>query len=300
MQESKPKAKGKFLALEPWEQYQYRYALILEYRADRAYQHIIERELKPLWRALPASAYVVTPPEPRALPASEYRTPPTLLPGFDPAPLPLDWWGLKNRLFYGDPNPRLAEYIDAVDNFVRSRMRLTQGGEPAYWAVEFVHAEITAGEYGPLDPSTGMNYRIFEATIRLAVSPARASVRLTVPYDPASEGREPTGREHEFGGWNLEAARWNSFEEWDQLEALVLELYRAWAANMRAFWGQHYQYRYAGTMEERHKDIQRLFRYLFHRDVIDIIDRANRLRMKRMADTLMIDLPKHAQKRRPK
>lgn len=145
-----------------------------------------------------------------------------------------------------------------------------------------------------------MFYRTFEAALKLEVSPARARVRLVQPYDPASPNMEPTNKEYEIGSRHIEATRWNSFEEWDPLEAQVLDLYRAWAANMRAFWGKHYQYRYAGTMEEKRNDIHRLFLYLFKRETIDIIDRAIHLRLQRLAKSLEIDLPKHAQKRRRK
>ncbi len=283
MQDSKPKTKGKFLALEPWEQYQYRYALILEYRSDRAYRNIIEQDLKPLWHSLPASEYV-TPAHP----------------DFEGDPLPFNLWQCENRLLYGDSNPRLRLYVDKLYTVVRTRMCLARGAEPARWAAGFVHAEVTAGEYGPFDPGVGMSYRTFEAALKLEVSPARAHVRMVQRYDPTSPSMEPTNREHELGSRHIEAARGYSFEEWDQLEAQMLDLYRAWATNMRAFWGKNYQYRYAGTVEEKRNDIHRLFLYLFKGETIDIVDRVIRLRLQRLAKSLEIDLPKHAQKRRPK
>lgn len=237
-----------------------RNVLMAEYAARPRFQAIVAQDLRPLWRSMEGAARTIM--------------------SLD------DCANLERR--GGDKG-----YLAKLRRFVARSLRLTHAGAPAHWACEYLHGCVRYGSGSVVYPD---HYRPDEASIRLAITPSRAIVRLVREGEHYDDGGVIKRRETELARRTLYAETPLAFDDWRGLSEAAQELVEQWAGGVRAGWiGPGFEQRNAKTLDRHREDLRTLCHYLFADKRISYVAPRDRLRLRRAARRAGIDLPALAQ-----
>ncbi|HET7035946.1 MAG TPA: hypothetical protein VFI42_09725 [Thermomicrobiaceae bacterium] len=199
----------------------------------------------------------------------------------------------------------LSEYVDAVFERGVRPLGLLQHGRPAHWPASFVHASASSVPYpvnpeywthpftydndpdtDPDDPPIADEH-VARFWLEIAVSPDLGAATLSRP-DRAWDGSGP------FSNWQPDAVVDNgpiSDPSLAFLELQALDAVRAWFAEARQGYRDRFPHKNPTTSRRQLADLRAFHRLLFYRNWIP--DVAERKRVRRLADTIGVDWPRH-------
>jgi hypothetical protein len=248
--------------------------LFSHYRNDPRYQRLVADDLRPLWvsfegdiRAQFGDAIRLHPNFGHML-AAVVGYPNSLL---DPNPgIPtVDQAG---RII-PPPGPPIQEqldklelYVAAVLQHVMSMLGLTWKGQPAAWAVQFVHADVTHASDEPFgNPGVRRgDDEIDRATVHVTVGPGRVGRQLRLePPRTHWVGLSHPGDTH----WQVDERQdvGLSGEDWRRLEERAHELLAQGIAQLRQWYEARCDLHNQPKLQGEALTIERLYRYLHPR-----------------------------------
>jgi hypothetical protein len=186
-----------------------------------------------------------------------------------------------------------GRYVREVATTVAQSFRLNSGGQPARWALEALHDDITG--------------RIRDQRLTLLVSPRTRDedLSLTLELTPNrigvqyrfGEQRAPDtpkfDDEYDFCGFGVGYGA----DHWAALEQQVFDIIRAAIGVMREDIQARYPARNPTSLTSREKDLGALLQVLFHKR--RPTDQAETARLRRLAEMIAIDLPGRRQEPDP-
>jgi hypothetical protein len=272
------------------------------YRNDRRYQRLVADHLRPLWhtfeddmRAQLGDAIQIHPHFGHLL-AAVVDQPNSLLDPFPGVPR-VDPTGQT----IPPPGPptleqldELGHYVAAVLQHVTSTLGLTWKGQPAAWAVQFVHADVTDASGGPLgDPGTRLgDDDLDRASVHVTVGPGRVGrrIRLEPPRTPWVRLNQP-GDVH----WvdDKRQAPGLSGEDWRRLEEKAHELLTQGIAQLREWYEARSNLHNQPKLQGEVVTLERLYHYLFPRYEGKRLrhPRDTQERLRKMAKAIEVDFP---------
>jgi hypothetical protein len=179
----------------------------------------------------------------------------------------------------GQPrDPDLSAYVNALRGLVGETMRLTQSGNPAHWAREFVHSDVIGHFHWP---ASALIYGAEEATVSIRVTPGYGRIEVR-----DAQGGIVAKKEIPALGFD--------FDDWGSLEEAAHDLLSRQIAVLRKFFDERYPdadypRRNRATVQKRHDQyVPALFRLLFYgkRSV-----RPTRDTLRQLTEDIGIDLP---------
>jgi hypothetical protein len=250
---------------------------------DREYQTIIRQDMAPRFRAMKK-------PTP-----SDFQRLATIVDQYqdwESHPILSKALAKPGSFLPSDPVERaaLAEYMIAVHNLVKDRMRLTWQGEPLAWAVRLVNAAAARSLLPAADPDyQSLRYAnapvpVEQAYFVLYGSSTRLYLEVSGmdPIDQRFFGREGLG----FGN-----------EEWEDLERRAIALLQQGLRHVRGEFEKSYSHmprRRAKALARDEQTLVALFHFLFHRHKpVDSSGPGSRRDMRKLANLLGIDLPRN-------
>lgn len=262
--------------------------LVWLYRDDRRYEHLIAHELGPIWEREGCQdrvhAYARQREEQDVSGA-----------GLSPEQLDRLWavwrprvrWEDVEALASAESNLRLHDYLGGVREAV-ARMGLYWQGEPALWALGYVHADAAdMPEPGSLQPFSELPPRRepeveLDLRIKLDVTGAYIWGRVDGEHVPLScKGDERLIHEPPA-----------VFDNRAALEDIAGTVLRDLIALGWARYERHFPQRNQASLLQRKDDLQLLYRHLFYGDPIP--DKLDRDRLRKLAQQIGVNFPRGA------
>ncbi len=224
---------GRRLYVPEIERENWRWMLFQHFRDSRRYQNIIAQDLRPLWRAV------------------GYTDLPDVVKRFR-----------KHALRARRPTAPagLSDYVDALRQFVRETLQLTDDGEAARWACDYVHLDVE-----PKGDPSGCGFREPDPTERRtarAGAPFSAVLtELTITVNPAHARIEPAQSPVE--AVTVAAGDFMRFDDWDELRREAHAVLDAQIDYIAATFHEWYPDMNPTTREKRAETCKLLARHYF-------------------------------------
>lgn len=260
------------------------------YASDDQYRAHVEKTLRPLWKAVGARDSDL---QTNSFACAQERT------DEDRAS------GVKSPL---------TRYVDKVTSFVFDDLRLIYKGKPSAWALEFVHADVTApqrrrGQYNRgredmyfmdgLPPSQPPSeFFILDGNVRLQVTPIAAVINSTDfrPFHLSPVLLPDLEGDTVWPG----TGEWMSFNNWDTLrerahQALDQEIARLKSEYEQATHERGLRHSRAPLERETHELLPVLVGLLYRRE--DAPHHINRKKLLQLARSIELSLPRKSRRK---
>ena len=233
----KPLGRGRRVVPQDVETAVLRRRLLRLYAEDKRYQTDVLVDLRPLWSKVPASY---------KLDAEFHITGWVASVGRD---------GSESLGDHPLSVPEIQKYAKALGAYVTDSMRLSWNNQPAGWAVEHVHGDVTeagvmrddlpSDEILPEHVSVEISARFDSVQIRLFAHGEELQNRLVTPQDPIGVGLGP--------------------DDWSVIQQIAVDLVReAVTATREQLETWTPKGRNLASLHRQQKDLLILFRLLFH------------------------------------